>query len=787
MTLAAAMTVVVAQPSVTTDTRYARGATSAYGRLTVKTNGASIRERGFCWATHPQPTVADSKTTTYFSNNGNIYRLENLEPATIYYMRAYVTTTGGDSYYGDDIKMSTLPMGTMTISYDNGSSDATENARIAAAAQGAIDYWNRLTGIKGFTPSVHYSAGTPTADCSYGGWIRMGANASYQRIGTIMHEMLHGIGVGTHWLWYGPSFMRANSTRGAWLGDRAQDLIRFWDNNDSAILNGDNTHLWPYGINGAHEDNGTEQLYTITSLIAEAVGEDGLPPTSGCFALPYYSFVQEDTVKYYIKSEDTRYGRNTAFLTEGDAMHLRVTTMSTEAALSNDSAAWYVTFTPANQFYQLRNAATGHVMTYAATGTNGIRLAARSGAAQANDNFQLMPSRQDVVIGTGADQQHKRSLWLLHPQGGSATALVPSATGLLTTQGFDLQNEATQQRWLLLTAREAELLEQSGQAEQQDILAATIGNIRALMQVPHQPTDGQDADAILNADLSRIEAEAVGASATVIDSLVTAAQLAANSFLLGVVPTDMDQPFDLSFRIVTPNFTGNSTDGWEGGTSAGVNYDCVEFFEQNFDFYQLLPNMPAGTYRFEAQAFSRPGTTSAAWTSFNLSGNARLNARIYVGTGATASTRTLEKLRHIAEGRQPSALDASDVQVGDEQWVPNTMAGAAKYFAQRLYPCSVMRAVTDAQLTASNGQLRVGFRDAQATTSHWTIFTQTRLYYYGQLTPEQITSVATLTADQDDSRRHGVYSLTGVRMGDSLHGLAPGIYVVNGKKVALKR
>ncbi len=784
--LAAAMTTVMAQPSVTTDTRYARGATSAYGRLTVKANGVSIRERGFCWATHPQPTIDENKTTSYFSNNGNIYRLENLEPATIYYMRAYITTTGGDTYYGDDIKMSTLPKGTITISYDNGSSDATENARIAAAAQGAIDYWNRLTSISGFTPSVHYSAGTPTADCSYGGWIRMGANSSYQRIGTIMHELLHGIGVGTHWLWYGPSYMRANSTRGAWLGDRAQNLIRFWDNDDSAILNGDNTHLWPYGINGAHEDNGTEQLYTITSLIAEAIGEDGLPPTNGRFALPYYSFTQDDNTKYYIKSEDTRYGRNTAFLTEGSAMHMRWTAMPTEAALQNDSAAWYVTFTPDNQYYQLRNAATGHYMTYASTGANGIRLVNRTNGPVAADNFQLMPARTDIVIGTGAEQQRTRSLWLIHPQGGSGTCLIPTAAGLVSTQSFDLQNEATQQRWLLLTDHEAELLEQSGQAEQQDILATTIGHIRALMQVPHIQITNHDADADLNADLSRIEAEAVGASATVIDSLVMAAQLAANSFLVQVVPSDINQPFDLSFRIQTPNFIGNSTDGWEWSVEGTTNYDCVEFYEKKFEFYQLLPNMPAGTYSFEAQAFSRPGTTAAAWTSYNLSGNARLNARIYVGTGTTTATRTQEKVRHIAEGRQPSALDDSDVQVGDEQWVPNTMAGAAKYFAQGLYRSSVMREVSEEQLAANEGQLRIGLRDASATTSHWTIFTQARLYYYGQLALEQVTSVTDIAADQSSYHRQGVYSLTGVRMGDTTQGLAPGLYIVNGRKMTVR-
>ena len=43
-------------------------------------------------------------------------------------------------------------------------------------------------------------------------------------------------------------------------------------------LTGDHIHFWPYGINGAHEDDGSDALYIIQSLIVQALGEDGLPP-----------------------------------------------------------------------------------------------------------------------------------------------------------------------------------------------------------------------------------------------------------------------------------------------------------------------------------------------------------------------------------------------------------------------------------------------------------------------------------------------------------------------------
>ena len=98
-------------PTVITDTRYARGATMIFGRSTV-TSSASVKEKGFCYSTtNPVPTVADERTSRYVENGGPIYCLDNLHPATLYYIRAYATTTTGKVGYGDVLKVYTLPLG----------------------------------------------------------------------------------------------------------------------------------------------------------------------------------------------------------------------------------------------------------------------------------------------------------------------------------------------------------------------------------------------------------------------------------------------------------------------------------------------------------------------------------------------------------------------------------------------------------------------------------------------------------------------------------------------------
>ena len=193
--------------------------------------------------------------------------MEGLEPSTIYYVRAYAVSKEYAVGYGDVVKVITLPAGKVRWSYDYGADDAA-NARIAAAVEDAVNYMNTYTSINGLHANVHYGSGTPTADCSYGGWMRVGPNASYQRTGTILHELGHAIGVGTHGVWYNSdSPMRAGSGRGDWLGDRATAVLRFLDNSTTAVMTGDGTHMWPYGVNGAHEDNGQPILYICNTLI----------------------------------------------------------------------------------------------------------------------------------------------------------------------------------------------------------------------------------------------------------------------------------------------------------------------------------------------------------------------------------------------------------------------------------------------------------------------------------------------------------------------------------------
>ena len=443
-------------PTVVSDSRYVRGATMAFARI-KSIDGENIEEKGFCWATHKDPTYDEAHTTKVLKNNGDIYWLRDLQPATLYYMRAYAKTANGQIGYGQNMKFYTIPKGQITYTFRPDGDEATQK-RIKEAAETAIGWWNELTEMKDFHPSIGFVNGVPTADCSYGGWIRVGSNASYQRCGTIMHEMLHGCGVIP---WADTEWSRHNLREsqngdgygtGHWLGDRVSEVLNFWDNTTNSRLNGDYQHMWPYGINGAHEDNGSDVLYIGCSLVCQALGEDGLQHTNTQFAEPYYAFDQEDDVKYYLKNEDANRGLRSAFLMPNASGKLRWVTLEAGQAQENDSAAWYITFTPENQYYQLRNAATGQYLTYA----GGFKTMERA-TPGASDDFHLMKGRVNV----GSSSDPKRGYWLIHPTNNwTPPCLAANANGATVASTFNIANSAKSQRWLILTAEELAQFEQ---------------------------------------------------------------------------------------------------------------------------------------------------------------------------------------------------------------------------------------------------------------------------------------------------------------------------------------
>lgn len=763
--LTAIQCTVSAQPIVTGDMRFARGATMAFGRIkTIQTNGGpTITKRGFCIAENPTPTVDDSVSTKTISNNGTIYYFVNLKPATKYYMRAYATNQDGVTGYGEVIKFYTLSKGNLTYWYNNGG-DATANTRINNALSDACDIFSNLTSIKKHF-NVGYSSGTPTADCYYADepWMNMGASSSYQRTGTIMHEMQHGLGVIPYTTQWNKNILRSaldgdGRGTGYWLGDRVSAFLDFWDNTTGSRLNGDYQHMWPYGINGAHEDDGSLKTYYANAMIGQALGEDGLEHRSNTFAEPCYIFNQEDTIKYYLKNESEDRGLYSSYLTLTNTGLLKWKTMSSAEVQQNDSAAWYITFTPDNQYYQFRNAATGKYLTYSTT----FLLMNRANITSA-DNFHLMKGRVDVGSGT----QAKRGYWLIHPTNDlTPNCLQANANGSIGSSTFNIANTATAQRWLILTASETEQIESNLVTGIKQKATDILSHIKPLAEVPHtERVEGANqafADAI-NSIEGRI---ANSNNITELGTMADEATTAALNFLSSVSPTDLSKPFDLTYLLTNATLDTNS-DGWS--VSATIDFGCAEFYQKTFDFYQTVTNLPAGNYQVGVQAFQRPGTAASAYTAYN-SDNDNVTVFLY---GATKA----KKIKQICAEMQTKKLGGNESTVGSNKYVPNNMEAASIYFKKGLYENRVTTNVA-----TKGGQLKLGIRSANMGSSYWAIFDNFQLYYFGDVDPDNPTGIVEHQLKQQVSNTY--FDMQGRKI-QKLPSRS-GLYIIGGRKVIIK-
>jgi len=719
-----------------------------------KANGSNIKSRGICYATHEQPTIDDEKYASTLSNNGTIYWLKDLTPATKYYVRAYAIAADSSVGYSEQIKMYTLPKSNMSFTIRESDSSA-DDERIRNAAQKAYDYWSALTSISGFNSSIGYASGTPTADCSYGGWMRVGPNQSYQKCGTIMHEWLHGIGVGTHTIWYGSTELRQGSTSGLWQGNQVNDVLGFWDNTTTPELKGDAMHMWPYGINGAHEDGGTDVLYIGTSLIAQALGEDGLPPTGG-FATPCYQFDQEDDTKYYLRNEDEERGLYSSYLYDNGGT---LTWKEPAGTTVSDSAAWYITYVPSTGYYRMRNAATGRYISY----SSAFKTVERS-AASSSENLQLMKGRVDVGDGF-------RGYYIIHPEAQltppTLTALANNKTG---ANGYDLKVAATTQRWLIMTQEQVAELDSAVAESIASQLSLDLSNIRQLLGTPHSE-DEAGADNALTAKLDSIEQAAANATSPAqLAALVEEAKQASTDFLSVATPTSQDNPFDLTYML--DNAGLDAADGWTYADAPAINYSCAEYYEKTFNINQTLTNMPKGTYQVKAQAFQRPGSTDDVYSAYQ-SGKSSVNAQLYISTKNT-------KIKNICDDATEKSLGGSTKKIGT-LYVPNDMLSASKYFAADLYDNGVFYECPE------NGRsFKLGLRSTSYDSYYWTIFDNFRLYYYGSMSYDELTAISEVETSTNAAPTDRIFSIDGrlVRSGStSLDGLPRGIYIVNGKKM----
>lgn len=140
--------------------------------------------------------------------------------------------------------------------------------RIQSAMDKAVAFYNEHTTItKALT--IYYEPSVSTADGNINGTIRFGSNRSYMNHITAMHEIAHTVGVGTSGKW---SSLIVN---GVYTGPNGTAAIRAITGDNNAVIKGDRTHFWPYGLNYTSEVKSDQDLINHC-IIVDAMKKDGI-------------------------------------------------------------------------------------------------------------------------------------------------------------------------------------------------------------------------------------------------------------------------------------------------------------------------------------------------------------------------------------------------------------------------------------------------------------------------------------------------------------------------------
>lgn len=232
-----------------------------------------------------------------------------------------------------------------------------------------------------------------------------------------------------------------------------------------------------------------------------------------------------------------------------------------------------------------------------------------------------------------------------------------------------------------------------------------------------------------------------------VDDLVVALQTALDAFAdakdAQLAGTDPEGFNDITWMLINPAFS-NATP-WSGTPFTAISNGVAEHFDHNFDTYQILENMPAGTYRLEAQGFYRYGSRVYSYDAHN-EGYERLHAKLYINDSES------EFVSLHSEGYSVSN-------------VPDNMSAANTAFNTR----NEYTGNSVEHNLSAKGSLRVGVRKMVTIGTDWTCFDNFRLYYKSAKA-----GVEAVAADSDALLPPVYYNLQGIRVANP----TPGIYIV---------
>ena len=201
---------------------------------------------------------------------------------------------------------------------------------------------------------------------------------------------------------------------------------------------------------------------------------------------------------------------------------------------------------------------------------------------------------------------------------------------------------------------------------------------------------------------------------------------------------------ELNELIVNPGFEIAGGKGWsldtsQGGTSSLTNWHggnatnyCAEAYQQLFDVYQIIENVPNGLYKVSVQAFYRTGTNADAYAAYQedpeMTGPAKVYTYVYFNEFSQPVKNSMEIL--YTEDLAGNCVNVGTDDEGNALYCLNGMTSASTAFSKENesenFTQNVYGLVTD-------GVIRMGIRNLENNGSYtWSLWDNFKLTYMGK-------------------------------------------------------
>ena len=209
----------------------------------------------------------------------------------------------------------------------------------------------------------------------------------------------------------------------------------------------------------------------------------------------------------------------------------------------------------------------------------------------------------------------------------------------------------------------------------------------------------------------------------------------------GMADASDENPVECTGVIKSPSFETadmeSTSEGWTNPGNLGNDDEqrsalAIEFWQTNFDMFQTIKGLPAGTYKMTVNAWVRLGSNEETYKAWNEDPNATMAYAYAVDGDSTVYAAPVANLMKAGDNLSGSAEFAPNEE--EVYYMPNTLVEGRDVIEQNegLFTTEVICKVLE------DGVLTIGIKKAETVTNSWVVLDDFRLFYLGansSLTP----------------------------------------------------